>query len=73
AGAAAYLIDDAHGLDFGWLAGARTVGVTAGASAPEVLVQGVIRRLSEAFQVTVEDIDAARETVSFKLPRALVE
>ncbi|MDE2486549.1 MAG: 4-hydroxy-3-methylbut-2-enyl diphosphate reductase [Alphaproteobacteria bacterium] len=73
AGAAAYLIDDADGLDFAWLAGARTVGVTAGASAPEVLVQGVIRRLSEVCEVTVKDIDAARETVSFKLPRALVD
>ena len=73
AGAAAYLIDDAEGLDLAWLAGVRVVGVTAGASAPEVLVQGVIRRLSESFEVTVEEVDAARETVSFKLPRALVD
>jgi 4-hydroxy-3-methylbut-2-enyl diphosphate reductase len=71
AGARAYLIDDAAGLDFAWLAGARTVGVTAGASAPEVLVQGVIAKLGERFEVTVEEIDQARETVSFKLPRAL--
>jgi len=71
AGAAAYLIDDADGLDLAWLAGARVVGVTAGASAPEVLVQGVIDRLSQSFQVSVEEIDAERETVSFKLPRAL--
>src|SRR5206468_6701755 len=42
AGARAYLIDDAEGLDFGWLEGVGVVGVTAGASAPEVLVQGVI-------------------------------
>ena len=47
------------------------VGVTAGASAPEVLVQGVIDRLSERFEVTVEEIDAARETVTFKLPKVL--
>jgi 4-hydroxy-3-methylbut-2-enyl diphosphate reductase len=73
AGAAAYLIDDADGLDMAWLAGARVVGVTAGASAPEVLVQGVISRLAERFDVTLEEADAARETVSFKLPRALVE
>ena len=73
AGARAYLIDDADGLDLAWLAGAATVGVTAGASAPEVLVQGVIARLAETFQVSVEEIDAVRETVSFKLPRVLTQ
>ncbi|MFN3511680.1 MAG: 4-hydroxy-3-methylbut-2-enyl diphosphate reductase [Phenylobacterium sp.] len=67
----AYLIDDAEGLDLAWLDGAQSVGVTAGASAPEVLVQGLIDRLAEAFEVTVEDVDTVRETVSFKLPRAL--
>ncbi len=68
----AYLIDDASGLDLAWLDDAATVGVTAGASAPEVLVQGLIDRLGEAFDVTVEEVDTVRETVSFKLPRALV-
>jgi 4-hydroxy-3-methylbut-2-enyl diphosphate reductase len=72
-GAQSYLIDDADSLDMAWLAGASVVGVTAGASAPEVLVQGLIDRLSETFTVTVEEIDAARETVTFKLPRVLVE
>jgi len=70
-GAQAYLIDDAGGLDLAWLAGVRTLGITAGASAPEVLVQGVIDRLGESFEVTVEEIDTARETVTFKLPRAV--
>jgi 4-hydroxy-3-methylbut-2-enyl diphosphate reductase len=70
-GARAYLIDDADGLDIGWLKGVAVVGVTAGASAPEVLVQGVIDRLGESFTVSVEEIDAERETVSFKLPRVL--
>ncbi|WP_068876132.1 MULTISPECIES: 4-hydroxy-3-methylbut-2-enyl diphosphate reductase [unclassified Phenylobacterium] len=70
-GAEAYLIDDASALDLSWIDGARTVGVTAGASAPEVLVQGVIDRLAESFDVTVEEIDTARETVTFKLPRAV--
>jgi hypothetical protein len=46
AAAPGLLIDDADGLDFAWLEGARTVGVTAGASAPEVLVQGVLDRLA---------------------------
>jgi 4-hydroxy-3-methylbut-2-enyl diphosphate reductase len=71
AGSAAYLIDDADGLDLDWIVGAKVVGVTAGASAPEVLVQGVIERLSRSFDVSVEEIDAERETVSFKLPRVL--
>ncbi len=71
AGARAYLIDDADGLDFAWLDGARTVGVTAGASAPEVLVAGLLARLGERFEVSVDEADAARETVTFKLPRVL--
>ncbi len=71
AGAAAYLIDDAAGLDLAWLDDAKTVGVTAGASAPEVLVQGVLGRLADAFDITLRDADVARETVTFKLPRAV--
>lgn len=71
AGARAYLIDDASALDLAWIDGVRVLGVTAGASAPEVLVQGVIDRLSETYDVTVEEIDTARETVTFKLPRAV--
>ncbi|CAN5437003.1 4-hydroxy-3-methylbut-2-enyl diphosphate reductase [soil metagenome] len=71
--AQAHLIDDASFLDLAWIDGAQTVGVTAGASAPEVLVQGVIDALRAVFAVTVEEVDAVRETVSFKLPRVLVE
>jgi 4-hydroxy-3-methylbut-2-enyl diphosphate reductase len=69
----AYLIDDASQLDMAWLVGARVVGVTAGASAPELLVQGLIERLSGAFEVEVTEIETARETVSFKLPRQLAD
>jgi 4-hydroxy-3-methylbut-2-enyl diphosphate reductase len=72
AGAQAHLIDNAAGLDLSWLAGASVVGVTAGASAPEILVQGVIERLSQSFELLIEEIDAQRETVTFKLPRQLV-
>ncbi|HEX2560803.1 4-hydroxy-3-methylbut-2-enyl diphosphate reductase [Phenylobacterium sp.] len=68
----AHLIDDASGLDLSWFETARTVGVTAGASAPEVLVQGVIDKLAEVFDVEVEEVAAREETVSFKLPRVLV-
>jgi 4-hydroxy-3-methylbut-2-en-1-yl diphosphate reductase len=67
----AHLIEDASALDLAWLTGVETVGVTAGASAPELLVQGVIDRLGEAFDTEVRELDALRETVSFKLPRAL--
>ena len=72
AGAQAHLIDDAAGLDFAWLRAADIVGVTAGASAPEVLVQGLLDRLAERFEITVTEADAARETVTFKLPKVLV-
>ncbi|MDG2520040.1 4-hydroxy-3-methylbut-2-enyl diphosphate reductase [Caulobacter segnis] len=67
----ARLIDDVTGLDFAWLNGASRVGLTAGASAPEALVQGVIDALSERYEVTVEEVAPALETVTFKLPRIL--
>ena len=68
---AAYLIDDAAGLDWAWLEGIDTLGLTAGASAPERLVQGVIEAIAARRDVTVEEIETARETVTFKLPRAV--
>jgi len=71
AGAQAYLIDDADSLDLAWLNSVSTVGVTAGASAPEVLVEGVLAKLGERFDVSVQEADAERETVTFKLPRVL--
>jgi len=70
-GAQSFLIDDAAGLDFAWLAGASVVGVTAGASAPEDLVQDVIDCLARTFDVTVEEVNTVQETVSFKLPKVL--
>ena len=68
----ARLIDDASHIDWTWLEGVRHLGLTAGASAPESLVQGVIDALASRFDVTVEEDGGARETVTFKLPRALV-
>jgi 4-hydroxy-3-methylbut-2-enyl diphosphate reductase len=67
----ARLIDDASGLDWAWLDGVSTVGVTAGASAPELLVQGLIDRLAGRYALTVEEVAPTRETVTFKLPRVL--
>ena len=72
-GTAAYLIPDADGLNPTWLAGARTVGITAGASAPEVLVQDLIDRLRDTFDVTVSDLDGLEENVTFRLPRGLAD
>lgn len=70
-GVEAYLIDSADDLDAAWLAGKRQVGVTAGASAPEVLVQDVLERLrSHGATVTLDD-GANREDVVFSLPREL--
>ena len=67
----ARLIDDADGIDWSWFDDVRTVGVTAGASAPESLVQGVIEALSARFDARVGEDDGLRETVAFKLPRVL--
>jgi 4-hydroxy-3-methylbut-2-enyl diphosphate reductase len=67
----ARLIDEAANIDWSWFAGVRTLGLTAGASAPELLVQGVMAALSERFQIEVEEIATRQETVTFKLPRAI--
>ena len=56
-----------------WLERAQTVGITAGASAPEELVQGLIDRLGGMFDVTVTDLDGIEENVTFKLPRELLD
>ena len=67
----ARLIDDASGIDWTWLDNVSTVGVTAGASAPEALVEGVIAALGERFDITLREGQAPREDVVFKLPRGL--
>lgn len=73
AGAAeAQLIEDARGVDWSWFEGVTTVGLTAGASAPEDLVQGVIDAIATRYDVTVDELVEARETVTFKLPRLLL-
>ena len=72
-GAHSYLIPDAEGLDPAWLDEARTVGITAGASAPEELVQELITRLGELFDITVTDLDGIEENVTFRLPRELLD
>ena len=69
----ARLIDDASMLDPAWLEGVGTLGLTAGASAPEVLVEGVLDALAARFELTVEETGGPRETIAFKLPRVLSE
>ena len=71
-GTPAYLVDSAAHLCREWFDGAQRVGVTAGASAPEVLVQDVIARLSEWGGKSVQEADGKREAVVFSLPRNLL-
>ncbi len=67
----ARLVDDAGDVDWSWFDGVTTVGVTAGASAPEPLIEALIDAIRARFDAVVTEDDGARETVSFKLPRAL--
>lgn len=67
----AKLIDNASELDFAWLEGVKTLGVTAGASAPEILVEGVLDTLAQRFDITMEEEGGVAETVTFKLPAPL--
>lgn len=68
---AAYLIGSVAELDWVWLEGVRTVAVTAGASAPEALVQELVAALQQRFDAAVEEIAGDPEDVTFKLPRVL--
>ena len=71
-GVPARLIQRASEIDWDWLGEPRVVGVTAGASAPEVLVGEVVDALTERFEVTAEEGDHSPEQMIFKLPRELV-
>jgi len=67
----ARLVDDASHVDWSWFDGVSTLGVTAGASAPEQLIEQLIDAVRARFDVTLVEDDGARETVTFKLPRLL--
>jgi 4-hydroxy-3-methylbut-2-enyl diphosphate reductase len=71
-GTPAYMVDNASQIDPLWLAGKLRIGVTAGASAPEVLVQAVIDRLKELGARSVRALDGVEEHVTFPLPKGLV-
>ena len=67
----AYLVDKADDLRPEWIEGKRNIGVTAGASAPEVLVHDVILRLQELGARRVRELDGIDEKVTFPLPRSI--
>ena len=70
-GVEAYLVDNAAAIDPAWIAGRKRIGVTAGASAPEVLVKEVIERVRALGARTVRTLEGAEENVVFPLPRSL--
>lgn len=70
-GTPARLIQRADDLDFAFLDGVRTLGITAGASAPEILVRELVDRLAARFEVSETEVETTRETITFKLPRDL--
>ena len=70
-GTPAYMVDSVLDLDPAWFEGKSRVGLTAGASAPDVLVQAVIARLRELGAVSVRSLEGIRETIKFPLPKGL--
>jgi len=72
-GASARLIQRAAEIEPDWLSGIATIGVTAGASAPEVLVREVVDRLREWRTISTETVTTAEENMVFKLPRKLID
>jgi len=70
-GTPSYMVDNADELQTEWLVGKRTIGLTAGASAPDILVQQVIARLRELGAVSVRTLAGIQETVKFPLPKGL--
>ena len=70
-GVPAYMVDNAAEIDPEWVAGKSRIGLTAGASAPEILVREVIERLNQLGVAAVEDLDGTPEKVAFALPKGL--
>lgn len=67
------LVGRADEIDWRALDGAKAVGITAGASAPEVLINEVIQAFKDRYDVTVDMVETAKENVEFKVPRVLRE
>lgn len=69
----ALLVQRASEIDWGWLDGVEALGISAGASAPEVLVDEVIEAARERFDLTIEEVAITKEDVNFKIPKILSE
>jgi len=72
-GIPSYLVADGRQIDFSWLAGKETVGITAGASAPDVLVDDVIGALSKLGPIEIKALQGVEEKITFRLPPELLE
>ncbi|MCK5546014.1 MAG: 4-hydroxy-3-methylbut-2-enyl diphosphate reductase [Rhodospirillaceae bacterium] len=70
-GVASYLIDDASMINDAWIDGVESIGITAGASAPEVLVEGVIDYLNQLGEIKIETLSGTEEDMHFNLPKEL--
>ncbi len=67
------LVQRAKDLDWDWLEGGKTVGIAAGASAPEILVDEVMEALKQHFHIVLEEVTSKKENVTFKMPAALLK
>jgi 4-hydroxy-3-methylbut-2-en-1-yl diphosphate reductase len=72
-GAKSHLVQRASEIDLGWLDGVQTLGLTAGASAPEILVREIVDHLGQHFDIHEEQVTTAEESIIFKLPRELAD
>lgn len=72
-GIPSYLVADGSEVDLSWLAGVKTVGITAGASAPDVLVDDVIATIGSSGPIEIETLDGVEEKITFRLPPELLE
>jgi 4-hydroxy-3-methylbut-2-enyl diphosphate reductase len=70
-GTPSFMVDDASEIQSEWFEGRSKVGLTAGASAPDILVQAVIARIREMGAVSVRQLDGIQETIKFPLPKGL--
>ncbi len=69
-GLPSYLIEDAEEMDPDWLNDKKNIGITAGASTPEILVQGVVQRMRDYGALRVSEMDGEQEKISFSLPKS---
>jgi 4-hydroxy-3-methylbut-2-enyl diphosphate reductase len=72
-GVRSYLINGAHDINPIWLKDIKTLGITAGASAPEILLEKVLERLSELANIKIKTMEGVEENIRFKLPEELVD